>query len=560
MSHAEALPLSLEWQAGEGPVVGRTILLPGENDIERHTPPPDLTGPVSAFLTIPIGGITGLWTPYGDRGMLQKVVWRGKFVATPYYKPALLALVDRHLNNRLLLTAEPFAQEIRIEWALDQAKAAYRLRIHWPEAAGVGLRLSTESALVQKLAERVVREFEAPPAPAASHEPAYCTWYAFHGDMDQERIEACAKLAGELGFGNFILDDGWSYDTAQRVGEVLGPWHRWQGDWTPSPRKFPDFAGHVWRVREMGLRYTLWVAPFMVGEQSSFYQQLKPALLKSWLEEGYALVDPRHEGGVEQVRRQLEQLVQRYAITGFKVDYDYGLLGPGEVGQGLGEAYVRAVRRWIDACRAVRPDFEWSLIPNLLAPQMTSSLRCLDVPFDAESNRLNFANLWPLAARSALQYDPSLWSAAEPVAAVHRHVIPSLFGVPSVGAPILQLPDDHRAALRSWLGFYRRHQGVLNQGEFTPRWAGGDFQSFHRRSVGMEVAAAFSGYPVTVQPDGRTLLINADDQPRVTVRLPHSAAIRPENADGAALSSERSAGPGLHELDCPGGGVLNIRY
>lgn len=556
----EELSLSVYWQAGDGISAGRQVLQPGVAGIQLQVPPASLAGPVTASLIVPIGGITGLWTPYGDRGMLQKAVWRGKFVATPYCKPALLALVDRHLHNRLFLMAEPSDQEIRIEWALDQAGACYRLKIHWPDSAGAQLRLSTESAFVHELAGRMVRDIPVPRALPAYYEPAYCTWYAFHGDMDQVRIEACAKLASELGFGNFILDDGWAYDTAQRVGPVLGPWHRWQGDWEPSAKKFPDFAGHVQQVREMGMRYTLWVAPFMVGVDSRTYQRLGPMLLRSWLDEGYAVIDPRHEQSVDHVQQRLEHLVRNYPITGFKVDYDYGLLGPGEVGQGVGEAYARTTRRWIDACRAIRTDFEWLLTPNLFAMTVTPALRCLDVPFDPESNRLNFANLWPLSARAVLQYDPSLWSAAEPVSVVHRHVVPSLFGVPSVGAPILELPDNHRQALRSWMDFYRRHQGVLNRGEFTPRWAGGDFQSFHRRGEKLEIAAGFSGYPVRINPDMPTLLINADDHPRLTVNLPRSAAIRLEDADGGIKSAEQKAGPGLHELDCPCGGILNIRY
>jgi len=551
--------LTIQWRSGDQCIHRPRALEPGIEGVCLE-PPPGHLGPVTACLSAPIGGITGLWLPYGDRSTLQKVAWRGRIVATPYYKPALLALVDRHLRNRLLLMAEPIEQEIRIEWALDQAGACYTLSIHWPDPAGARLRVTTEAAAVHELVARTMRDLPALPVPPGCYEPAYCTWYAFHSDMDQARIETCAKLAGELGFGTFILDDGWSYDTPQRVGSVLGPWHRWQGDWEPSRRKFPDFGGHVQRVREMGLRYTLWIAPFLVGVDSRSYPQLRPALLRSWLDEGFELIDPRHEAGVAQVQQRLEHLVRSYAITGFKVDYDYGLLGPGEIGQRVGPAYARAVRRWIDACRIVRPDFEWSLIPNPLAATMTASLRCVDVPFDPESNRLNFANLWPLAARAALQYDPSLWSAAEPVTAVHRHVTPSLFGVPSVGAPILELPQSHRDALRSWMGFYRRHQAVLNHGEFIPRWAGGDFQSFHRRNGDVEIAAAFSGYPVPIQPDTRTMLINADDHPMVTVKLPRSAAVRLENANGAVLSPEHSAAPGLHELDCPCGGVLNIRY
>ncbi|MBI4023380.1 MAG: hypothetical protein HY360_00260 [Verrucomicrobia bacterium] len=57
-------------------------------------------------------------------------------------------------------------------------------------------------------------------------------------------------------------------------------------------------------------------------------------------------------------------------------------------------------------------------------------------------------------------------------------MVPSLFCVPSIGAPLLDLPKEHLDVLRGWLGFYRRHQAIFNQGDFHACWDAGDFQIF----------------------------------------------------------------------------------
>jgi len=392
----------------------------------------------------------------------------------------------------------------------------------------------------------------------ALYEPSFCTWYAYHGAIDQQRAEQCAQKARDLGFGTFILDDGWAYEEDQRVGTALGEWHRWQGDWKPSKRKFPDFAEHIQRVRGEGMRYLLWFAPFLVGKRSSARKLLSGHLMNSWLQEGFQVADPRSEKVRKHLRETVVRLIECYGIDGFKVDYDYALLGPDQSPQGLGEAYASCVKELVQTAREIRCDFEWNLIPNRFAATAAQAMRCLDVPFDPESNRLAMTCARAVTGRAPLYYDPSLWTPEDDVGTVHRHMIPSLFCVPSLGAPIMDLPSVHLEAVRAWLSFYRRHQGVLNKGTFRATWSGSDYACMATRLGTQEIAAVFSEYPFRVAPISNVRVINGGVAREITVKLMNSASWKMEDAWGRAKGGGRMMKTGMHSLKVPPGSVAHI--
>ncbi len=516
-------------------------------------------------LTIPLACINGIWSLYGDRTTLLKVTGSGYQAATPYYKPGLLAFVDRDLCSRLLLITTPPEAEAVISWQISQAEACYHLKIEWthaPVARELGLWLSSEVAPVHDLAHRMVERVvpkPSEPQPQPSFEPSYCTWYACHASLEQKRVELYARRARELGFGAFILDDGWMYDTDQRSPGQHGPWFRLHGDYEPSRRKFPDFGGLVQSLHALDLRFILWVAPYIVGTESRSYRKLADHLLPSWLDEGFRAADPRSPAVASHLEETLTRLVRDYPIDGFKVDYDYGLLGPDQMPSGTGSAYLAATRRLIEGVRKINPQFEWNLCLSAGTRTLSNAFRCVDVPFDPESNRLAMASFKAMTPGLPLHYDPSLWSADEPVEIVHRHIVPSLFCVPSLGADILNLPQEHLDAIRGWLGFYRHHQFLLNHGTFSPVWAGGDYQSFHVRGNNQEIAAVFSDFPVRIGASAQTWMINNSSSPEMTLISDRKTEIAKEDTSGALKNAPETLATGCHRVACRPGDILRIQ-
>jgi len=558
--------VKLQWTV-RGRPAGRAIRLPAAKPGFRELKPPrGARGPLGIDLTVPIADITGIWTPYPERARLQKVEWRGKWCAAPYFRPAIVAFVDGDLGNRLLLATQPAEAEVTVEWALDQAAACYRVSVRWaalPPSLSFSLVCSTAAKPAAELVAKLPtlpRHARATRRNAHLFEPSFCTWYAYHGDIDQRAADRCADLAAELGFGAFIMDDGWQYDERQRVGANLGPWHRFTGDWVHSQSKFPDFEGHINRVREQGLRYILWFAPFMVGTSSRAFRRLRGHLLDSWLDEGYKAADPRSAEVRAHLRNTVARLVESYLIDGFKVDYDYGLFAPNEKHHGVGPAYARTVREMIRTAQSVRPDFEWNLMANGFTLANAQAFRCTDVPFDPETNRLTLVHLRALCGNAPLYYDPSLWSPQDSNVTVHRHMVPSLFCVPSVGAPIEQLPGTHLDIIRDWLAFYRRHQRLLNAGRFRALWAAGDYQALSTDYRTARVQAAFSEYPLALDAERETWLINATRSGGITVEASGCSRVFTEDPRGRRLGRERTIRKGLHRMACPAGRVLHFMF
>ena len=557
--------ITAQWTDAQRPIGRRLDIAPGKAGIRSLLASNRDAPCLGLDIVLPVRGVAGIWTPYGDRATLQKVVWKGRLAASPYWQGGLIAWVDASLRNRFALLTEPADAETEITWALDQAEASYRIHVEWVgpgKKPSRGIRFCVTDEFSHDLAGRLLDRVA--PAPAvvdgvmASYEPSYCTWYAYHGALHQKEAEACARRARDLGFGAFILDDGWAYDGDQRVGASLGPWHRGNGDYQPSKRKFPDFGEHVALVKSMGLRYILWVAPFIVGRQTLAFRKLRKHLLPSWLDEGFMVSDPRSDAAIGHVVDALTGLLRAYPVDGFKVDYDYGLLGPGQTLRGLGAAYGEAARRIVESLRRINPAVEWNLLVTPFSREVTAAYRCVDVPFDPDSNRLFMANLAAVATRGALASDPALWRRDEPVDVVHRHLVPSLLIVPSVGAPIMDLPKTHLEAIRAWLGFYRRHQRILNHGTFRARWAAGDFQSFARRCQDRQVLAAFSRYPLEIDGSVESWVINAGHENALVLNLSRRLGLMVEDADGRRVRRTRALPAGLQSVDCTPGTVLRI--
>jgi alpha-galactosidase len=91
----------------------------------------------------------------------------------------------------------------------------------------------------------------------------WCSWYAYHEDIDQETLRRDLAGLDGLPFDVFQIDDGWE----RRVG-----------DWQPNA-KFPaGMADLAARAADAGLRPGLWLAPFIARPGSALVRE-RPQLL-----------------------------------------------------------------------------------------------------------------------------------------------------------------------------------------------------------------------------------------------------------------------------------------
>ncbi len=90
-------------------------------------------------------------------------------------------------------------------------------------------------------------------------------WEATYFDFDADAIVSIAQKAADLGVEMLVLDDGWF---GKRDDDNSG-----LGDWYVNQRKLPGGLDPlIGRIKDLGLRFGLWVEPEMISEDSDLYR------------------------------------------------------------------------------------------------------------------------------------------------------------------------------------------------------------------------------------------------------------------------------------------------
>ncbi|MFJ9963211.1 alpha-galactosidase [Streptomyces avermitilis] len=192
-------------------------------------------------------------------------------------------------------------------------------------------------------------------------EPApvlYNSWEATGFDVDEVGQKALAERAAALGVELYVVDDGWF---GGRRSDRAG-----LGDWTPAPDRFPDGLGPLAdRVRELGMRFGLWVEPEMVNPDSDLYRAHPDWVLhlpdrsRSELRNQLVLNFARRDVA-DWAYGWLTELVGAHRIDFLKWDMNRAFSEAGWPGQQdgadrLGTQYVRHLYGVIDRLRADHP-------------------------------------------------------------------------------------------------------------------------------------------------------------------------------------------------------------
>ena len=98
--------------------------------------------------------------------------------------------------------------------------------------------------------------FSFPDAPKDAFQPEWCAW-GYERNFNKEQILKSLDEVKKLGFKWVTIDDGWQNA---------------DGDWEPSPEKFPggekDFITFIDSIHSHGLKVRLWWVPFAAQDSS----------------------------------------------------------------------------------------------------------------------------------------------------------------------------------------------------------------------------------------------------------------------------------------------------
>jgi hypothetical protein len=515
---------------------------------------------------LPIVDIHGTWNSMANPTSVQKLEWwvsatRSGFGSGMHAQPVaanrgvpLVLLLNRSGQSRWAIGALDQYNETRIAARMDEGKGAYAFeieRLPLPQASPFGppappgpehrlvlpatcyeetIYLSNkpepwfEAVQVYRRVHDEVTGFARPAVPDAAWEPVFCTWYGIHKAVTPEWAERNARVAAGLGFHTFIMDDGWFTEQTQ-WGD-----YRYAGDWQPVSTKFPDFAAHVRRVQALGLRYLLWVAPFMVGAASQAAQDMAAHLLpREFL--GFRSLCPRNPLAREHVKRTLLRLVDEYGVDGFKLDFidavdlapcplDHEHDHPTE-GQAIHEALCDIYQALQERDPEVLVEFRQSYA-NLAMRDCATTYRAGDVPLDYDSNRWNITMTRVVSGGIPVHYDPAYWNPRESKENVARHMLNSVFSVPMLSLDFDRIADAHLKIIAAWMDFYHAHKALLSQGRFRPVMANGHLPVLHISRQGQTVLGLFSDAlpPVDLPSETQELyILNGANDERVRLCL-----------------------------------------
>jgi hypothetical protein len=316
--------------------------------------------------------------------------------------------------------------------------------------------------------------YEPRPIPDAAWRPYYSTWYAFSEDIDEKTVWENARIAADLGIGNFLIFIGWS--TCQNWFSDQNAW----GDYTACERRFPDFARLVDRIqKDLGMAVQVWVAPTWIGATSKSFDRMGDYRSK-WPEGGYDRnLDPRSPQAREHIRERFAFLAREQGVEGFWVDFLDTVYNRNDATHEKNpDHFGAALEQFMAACyegfasEHPAPLVEYRLpFANLLSKRHASVFGTTYTNENWDRNRLLAIARKPFSHGVATRCDPLVWTAAQ---FDHRDFVGKTLsavmfcGPPGLSMDLTQLDENRRRNLRDWFALYNKHRENLTRGEFRP--------------------------------------------------------------------------------------------
>ena len=444
----------------------------GSRDVVSVDPAGDDT--VTVSFEVPISDIQQMWTPDLKQPFQDRKWWIVKDSA-PQCDMPYLAFFNMAEENRFSFGSASLEWDSRIESKINQEKGVYCVRL--TVVAGPKGRLKPFKVTLDRrpvVWTRALSDWRDSLAypkgtyPEAAWRPVYCSWYAVHAAVTQDWTERTAAIAADLGFGTFILDDGWSYDEAKRVNpETIKTWYRDVGEWTAfSKAKFPDFRAHRERMRKLGLKYIVWTAPYFIGTRSPAFAKWGCDRRPGKPFEGNVLTDITDGAMMSSVTEQLVTLLRTADLDGLKLDF-FDYVKP-SVDEPRGAASLEYIGELMRRLREVKPDGVFEFRQSYATPVMAqfgTQFRAGDVPFEWLSNLMRIAQIRiTMGDGVPVHADPIFWSDGETDDNVDRHFMAAMAGVPMLSMDLEKMSAERRARVRGWLGYYARHVEKFQRG------------------------------------------------------------------------------------------------
>ncbi|MFF3838137.1 glycoside hydrolase family 36 protein [Streptomyces sp. NPDC001930] len=526
---------------------------------------------------VPCVGATAYWTPDTDASRWLPPSWTVPRTVSLAFGAPIASLVGSRDRALCTAAAGETAAPVRVGAGVVEESGEFAFTVEQdltPDGPPLRLRIDLSgrhfAATLRAVTDWWAEGVEHPGVAPAARMPAYSTWYSLHQNVDAAVVERQAALSADLGIESIIVDDGW-----QTADRTRGYGHC--GDWEPNTAAFPELAAHVAEVHRLGLAYLLWYAVPFTGRHNDAWDRFKGVILREMPQMEAAVLDPRHPEVRGYLIEKVSRAVEEWGMDGVKLDFIdlFAVADPPPAPAGADHDTVHeGVRRLLadlDArLRRTRPDVIVEHRQPYVSPSLwpyATMVRATDCPLSPAENRQRIVDCRLTAGPLAVHADMIMWNAAETPESVAVHLINALFSVPQISVDLAAQTPGQSAALRFWLGVFRRHADVLQLGDLEPGRPDLGYPLISAHDQRTSVVARYAPLPVALPDrdgsDGpRTLLVaNADRDPVVvlTATRQERALALVQDCRGEILSETvLDLVPGVNPVTVPTGGLLTL--
>ena len=162
---------------------------------------------------VPYVGAAGYWHPDLSRLALMKLPWVEEFTYGANRSFPFWCLLGQSYRNCAAVGLTNVTDDCRVRASMNREAGGYELSFDIAVAPTAPFRINVDMRPLPleetAAAFRRLLMPQAPCYPCGAWEPVYCTWHATHAVLSEELLEENARMARQLGFGTFIVDNGW---------------------------------------------------------------------------------------------------------------------------------------------------------------------------------------------------------------------------------------------------------------------------------------------------------------------------------------------------------------
>ena len=411
----------------------------------------------------------------------------------------------------------------------------------------------------------------APPAavPLAAREPVYSSWYGFHQQVSDAKLERECAIAAGMGMRTLIVDDGWQTDDSSRG-------YAFCGDWEVSTKRFPDMRAHVEKIHALGMKYVVWVGVAMVGYNSKAYRKFQGKFLREDKYLRTAVFDPRFPEVREHIASLLELRAREWNIDGYKLDFIDSFHFNGTdpaIAQNYAGRDVKSLPEAVDLLmtditrrlRAIKPDCLVEFRQSYIGPVIRkygNMIRAGDCPGDCLQNRRSVVDLRLTSGNTAVHSDMLEWHPSDTPENAARSILAVLFSTIQYSMVLGDLPPSHRKVIAHYLDFTRRHADTLLTGEFRPHAPQANYPWIEAEGKDELIVAVYEKDALArIRTTSKTVYVmNVTSSDEVAVDLAGAPRFA-EAYDAMGHRADRAVpSAGLVRLNCPKSGFVKLVY